>query len=340
MLIKKRCAMALSTFCIATAITDGVKRTSTHRVDKPTQHQLEFSWPDTASFPPTSAADSNSVEAVSESADPPECSATEPSVSPMLKGLHIPQPRPEAVEFGVFGHEEGGPIRPDRDQIIAIVEEQALELLNVLLDLETVKDGLENGIDPRTGKMPRTEAQRAKLQEHLQSSERKLKASHEDILAVYADAFGEENARLLDEQVQLWVHGRISPAPQYHPGHPWYYCARGDNQPPIPVDAIEANPDLAATFNEKLPRDPSKRREKLKVLMETEVDQVQRAKLRYQDIAEHGAEALTEYDRNIAYSGDLEMARSESLALVHNHIRYGLSRIQWLKAKLQEGDGG
>jgi hypothetical protein len=40
---------------------------------------------------------------------------------------------------------------------------------------------------------------------------RRLSQSRDDLLAVYADAFGDENARLLDDYVHLWAFGRVEP---------------------------------------------------------------------------------------------------------------------------------
>lgn len=129
----------------------------------------------------------------------------------MLRGLPLPEPRPQAVAYGVFGREETGPITPDAEQVASLVREQAFELLGVILDLHAAQEGIHSGVDPRTGRLPRTAAQRTELQRRLRDSTRRLSQSRDDLLAVYADAFGEENARLLDDYVHLWAFGRVEP---------------------------------------------------------------------------------------------------------------------------------
>lgn len=61
-----------------------------------------------------------------------------------------------------------------------------------------------------------------------------------------------------------------------------------------------------------------------------------KAQMRYLDIQTRGAEALTSYDRTIAYGGDDEKAVRESLRLVGNHIAYFRRELEELDKKPQQ----
>ncbi len=294
------------------------------------QSQLQFSW---SAVSPASEAPEALTSHPFENQNLPPVSLADAAGVPHLKGLVVPEPLPEAVECGVFGMEESGPVIPDAEQIALLVREHAEELLNTIMDIDALQDGIRRGIDPRTGRAPKTEAQRIKLDEFLKRAELRLQRTRDDALAVYADAFGDENARVLEEHLCLWVLGHVEREPQYDPGHPWFYLPQGDERLPIPLNEIQANPTLMATFNEKLPRDAKKREQKLRESLEAERTGLESDKLRYQEIVERGAEALSEYDRTIAYEND-EIARAGSLALTYNHLCHRLSRIRWLEMQL------
>lgn len=121
--------------------------------------------------------------------------------------------------------------------------------------------------------------------------------------------------------------------PLYHPGHPWYYLPQGDNLPPVPVEQIEPG-NTGDTIGPDLPQNGTKREHKLRELLVVEEAELARSVSRYLDIAARGAEALSDYDRNIAYGGNLELARASSLALVHNHICWHKGRIAYIRAEL------
>lgn len=69
-------------------------------------------------------------------------------------------------------------------------------------------------------------------------------------------------------------------------------------------------------------------------LLEHEEQQLAADREQYGEIIVHGAEALSRYDREIAYGGNNELARVSSLALKYNHIRLGLGRVTWLRQRL------
>lgn len=224
---------------------------------------------------------------------------------------------------------------PDEQQVALLVREQAAELLCIILEMDAVDDGIRRGVDPRTGRMPKTEARRTKLLEFLLKEQLRLRSVHESALVAYADTFGGQSASELDEDLHTWVFGRHTRGALYSPGHPWFYLPQGDGRAPIPLDEIQPNPLLASTFNEKLPRQPAKREQRLRDLLKSELAGLEADKLRYQEIVLLGAEALSDYDRTIAYRND-EEAWAGSLALKYNHLCYRLSRILWLEEQLEQ----
>lgn len=76
------------------------------------------------------------------------------------------------------------------------------------------------------------------------------------------------------------------------------------------------------------------REQRLRELLVAEETELGRSTDRYNDIVARGADALSRHDPEIAYCGDLELARASSLARAHCHIAYHKGRIQWLRAEL------
>lgn len=60
--------------------------------------------------------------------------------------------------------------------------------------------------------------------------------------------------------------------------------------------------------------------------------------VRYIEICELGAEALSKCDREIAHGGDDAMARASALALKHNHIAWGKRRVRELQTALKAAE--
>lgn len=71
-----------------------------------------------------------------------------------------------------------------------------------------------------------------------------------------------------------------------------------------------------------LPISSTKQAIKAREFLAVERKELEQSRLRYEDIAARGAEALSRYDREIAYGGDDEMARAGSLALLYNQISW------------------
>lgn len=125
-----------------------------------------------------------------------------------------------------------------------------------------------------------------------------------------------------------------SPADGYGPGHPWHYLKRGDNAPPLPVEAIRTANAIADTFKRDLPKSGPKRLVRARELLNQERQALKEDCRRYLEIVDRGADALSPYDREIAHGGDLEMARASSLALTHNHIAWRKGRVAFLEREL------
>ena len=278
----------------------------------------------------------------------------------------FPRPLQQALTAGLLGDEE-----PTTEHIEALHLEHANELLGILDSLDALQHAKETCTNPRTGNRPRTTAGQERLDEQFEREPIELRQRFEDLLAVYADAFGSDAARAFGEWVQAIHcnpslrpaapdHGVRGPlqdavnnadvgaeqseesipavsspsAPQYAPGHPWHYLGRGDGQPPVPLEDIPCA-EIDGHFAGKLPKDYTKRREQLSQLLADQLRQLDDDKARYRDIVERGALALSEYDRSIAYGGDHELAVASSLALKFNHICNGLGRVRWLRQQLE-----
>lgn len=254
--------------------------------------------------------------------------ATEP------RGPPIPTPLPDAVAAGVFGVEVDGPIEPDAEQVAALVYEHANELIGILCEAETLRDAIRNGSDPRSGHVYRNAETAAKAADTHAAELRRVERSYTDALAAFEEGFGRYATQSLDEWVRAEVAGGTHRRGGYDPGHPWHYYAAGDHAPPIPFDQIPPCEDAGRWLEQALPRNPAKRVAKMRELLEHEELQLAADRQRYDEIIARGAEALSRYDREIAYGGNDELARASSLALKYNHIRLGLGRIAWLRQRV------
>ncbi|RIK67138.1 MAG: hypothetical protein DCC65_07925 [Planctomycetota bacterium] len=215
-----------------------------------------------------------------------------------------------------------------------MTEEHGRELVAIFADIQAVEDARRTGEDPRSGRPPRTPDAQMKLAEFLEREEPRLKSAYSAALEAYARGFGAQAATELDAWARKTVADcTIDPKDRYEPGHPWHYLPQGDNAPPIPVEEIEPDFDIGKLIERELPKNLSKRREKLRVMLASEQARLEEDKRRYQEIIQRGAEALSRYDREIAHSSD-EMARATALSLKYNHLRYGLGRVAWIARQL------
>lgn len=123
----------------------------------------------------------------------------------------------------------------------------------------------------------------------------------------------------------------------YGPGHPWHYLPRGDNASPVPFDDIPASEESARAMEQELPKARTKRIIAVREGLESEQRELEAARARYHEIIDRGAEALSRYDREIAYGGNDELARAGTLALLFNQAAWRKGRIACLEREHSRG---
>lgn len=249
-------------------------------------------------------------------------------------GPPIPTPLPAAVAAGVFGLETAGPIEPDTEQVAALVHEHANELIGLLGEADALRHAIRTGTAPETGRSYRDADAVAKAADRHAAELQHIETSYADALAAFEEGFGLDATRRLDEWVRAEVAGGAHRRGGYGPDHPWHYYPAGDNRPPIPFEQIPPCDEAGRWLERDLPRSPAKRLQKMREILERERLQLADDRGRYEDIIARGAEALSRFDREIAYSGNDDLARASALALKYNHIRLGLGRIRWLESRL------
>ncbi len=249
-------------------------------------------------------------------------------------GPPVPVPLPAAVAAGVFGLDVTGAIEPDAEQVAALVSEHANELIGLFDEAEALREAIRTGTDPRTGRAYRNSDATLKAAERNMAELRRVETTYADALAAFEDGFGSEATRHLGEWVRAEIAGGTHRMGGYDPGHPWHYYMAGDNAPPNPFDQIPACEEAGRWLDRDLPKQPAKRVTKMRDILKREEEQLAADRERYEDVIARGAEALSRYDREIAYGGNDELARASTLALKYNHIRLGLGRIAWLRKRL------
>ncbi len=122
----------------------------------------------------------------------------------------------------------------------------------------------------------------------------------------------------------------------YGPGHPWHYLPDGDNAPPVPFDDIPPAEDYGRSLERELPKPATKRIIKARGLLAEERRDLEQARARYDDVIARGADALSRYDREIAYGGNDELARAGTLALLYSQISWRRGRIAYLERMVSQ----
>lgn len=124
----------------------------------------------------------------------------------------------------------------------------------------------------------------------------------------------------------------------YGPSHPWHYLPQGDNASPIPFERIPPSEESGRWLQQELPKNVRRRLAALRETLKREEQQLLADRQRYEEIVARGADALSCYDREIAYGGNDELARAATLALKFNHIRLGKGRVEWLAREVHRLD--
>jgi len=243
-------------------------------------------------------------------------------------------PLASAVEAGLFGVTDDGPIEPDQMQVSELTAEHANEMIILLADSQALEEALRLERDPATGRVPATAEEKHALLARLDKEWEGLLQGYADAVATYADGFGDAASEALDQWVRKTLAGGDQKQEPYPPSHPWHYFHAGDNAPPIPVEQIPVDQDAGRWLAERLPKNPAKRAQKLRDMLAHEQTTLAIDKERYTGITQRGAEALSRYDREIAHTSDA-MAVATALALKYNHISQGLGRVAWLTKELE-----
>ena len=127
----------------------------------------------------------------------------------------FPQPTPEAIDAGIVSEEDTDP-----ENLQALHGEYAREALSVLRDLDAVLDARRRGLDPRTGKPPRTDASREQVRKLLESETDRLPRWWRTLLETYESAFGADAADAFGKALRAWHAGIevIGQSPSAGPG--------------------------------------------------------------------------------------------------------------------------
>ena len=165
-----------------------MKRTGRNggRGDYPGQFHIEWSAvtgqrPVNATPPPTIARSETNV------------SVDHPALEPLAQCLKwdfettFPEPLPEAIEAGFIEDEE-------IDTVRWIHLEHGKEALAVLHELDAVLDARRRGVNPATGKAPRSPATRERLRKFFETEPGRLEHWYQTLMDTYAEAFGDEAA--------------------------------------------------------------------------------------------------------------------------------------------------
>ena len=120
------------------------------------------------------------------------------------KQASLPRPGPtdEAVEAGVFGVCADGSLRPSVEQVTAITEEQARELLSTLYDHRHLERCLKRHLNPHTGQPLVSWEIRERIEGSMKAGIANVRGNYEASLGSYADAFGSDAAEALDAYVR------------------------------------------------------------------------------------------------------------------------------------------
>lgn len=148
------------------------------------------------------------------------------------------------------------------------------------------------------------------------------------------EAHKEASAEKQSEKESPRDDGAWATTNAYAPTHPWHYLAAGDGAAPVGVHDIPPVVGVGEFFEVKLRRNPQKRIIRIRELLNQEREQLATDKQRYLDVVERGVEALSRYDREIAYAS-VELAVASTMALKYTHISLGRGRVEWLEEQIE-----
>lgn len=258
----------------------------------------------------------------------------------------FPNPLESAIDAGRLDPSDCEP-----ENLAALHVEHANAALAILADLDLVERSRRNGTDPATGSPPRTAKQKERLEKLHTEEPPRLRHAFGVLIDVYGEAFGDSAADAFRKSIEArhagievvaspptehapveCSHGKSRHSACYHPGHPWHYLKEGDDADPLPFEAI--HPAESGQLGAALPKDAAKRRAKLQAMLVDAERQLRDDEARYHDLLARGVEALSDYDRDIAYGGNDRLAWASAVALKFNHITNGKGRVLLLRKSL------
>jgi hypothetical protein len=98
--------------------------------------------------------------------------------------------------------EVGGPIVPDAEDVASITEEHAREMAALLADIAYLQRCQVVGVSPNSGRSPRTEVERERLDARLTKELADARRKYEACFDLYEEAFGEDAARQLVDWIR------------------------------------------------------------------------------------------------------------------------------------------
>jgi hypothetical protein len=165
-------------------------------------HQMQINWSPAAEIPSPASHPSSATSAPAEAAE----KSAEPSVGttpPLVQRLPwdfrttFPSPIPQAIDAGVIADEDAQP-----ENLPAIHDEHAREMLMVLHDLNAVLDARRRGVDPMTGKPPRTPAAKERLEKLFETEPERLERWWTTLLDTYESVFGIDAAEAFGKAIK------------------------------------------------------------------------------------------------------------------------------------------
>jgi hypothetical protein len=111
-------------------------------------------------------------------------------------------PLEEAIDAGKIDPSDAEP-----ENLATIHDEHAREALALLSDIDAISDAKVHGVDPKTGKKPRTEKQRKALERLFAEKPTALHHAFDVLMDVYAEVFGDEAGLAFRQALTCWHAG-------------------------------------------------------------------------------------------------------------------------------------
>ena len=169
------------------------------RRDDPNQLLIDWSSPSPAA---PVAPDPAPAAIVAPAASPGAAAEAPIQRLPWDFATTFPEPTEEGVAAGLVDEDDRQP-----ENLKALHEQHARETLAILRAIDLALDARRRGVDPATGKPPRTHAAREKLRRALQDEPARLERAFAALMEAYESAFGSEAADSFGKAIRAWHAG-------------------------------------------------------------------------------------------------------------------------------------